>query len=69
MNNFFDWAGSTLKSEYKTVDTDKFFALTTLLFEEGIMLEFDPEADKKVVRTTQMTLRVPPIKVLKYGIS
>ena len=69
MENFFDWCNTTLKSEYKTVETDKFFSLTTLLFEDGIMLEFDSEAEKKVVRTTQMTLRVPPIKVLRYGIS
>lgn len=69
LDNFFDWCGTTLRSEYKTVETDKFFALTTLLFEDGIMLEFDTEADKKVIRTSHMTLRVPPIKVLRYGIS
>jgi hypothetical protein len=69
LDNFFDWCGTTLRSEYKTVETDKFFALTTLLFEDGIMLEFDTDADKKVIRTSHMTLRVPPIKVLRYGIS
>ena len=70
IDSFFDWCGLTLRSEYKDIETDKFFALTGLLFEDDIMLELDEtEKDRKLIKTSQMTLRVPKIKILKYGIS
>jgi hypothetical protein len=68
LNNFFEWAGKTLKTEYKTIETDKFFSLTTLLFEDGISLEVDPKADRQVIKTSQMNLRVPKVKITKDGI-
>lgn len=69
MDNFFEWAGLTLKSDYKNIETDKFFALTSLLFEEGIALEVDENNDKQLIKTSTMVLRVPKIKLQKYGIS
>ena len=70
IDSFFDWCGLTLRSEYKNIETDKFFALTGLLFEDDITLELDEtEKDRKLIKTSQMTLRVPKIKILKYGIS
>ncbi len=69
LNSFFEWAGKTLKSEYKTIETDKFFSLTTLLFEEGITLELEPKSDRQLIKTSQMNLRVPKIKITRYGIS
>ncbi len=70
IDSFFDWCGLTLRSEYKDIETDKFFALTGLLFEDDITLELDEtEKDRKLIKTSQMTLRVPKIKILKYGIS
>ncbi len=69
MNNFFEWAGLTLKSEYKAIETEKFFAVTSLLFDDGFMLEVDEESDKQLIKTTNMVLRVPVIKLNKYGIS
>jgi len=70
IDSFFDWCGLTLRSEYKDIETDKFFALTGLLFEDDIFLELDEkEPDRKLIKTSQMTLRVPKIKILKYGIS
>jgi hypothetical protein len=70
IDSFFDWCGLTLRGEYKDIETDKFFALTGLLFEDDITLELDEnEKDRKLIKTSQMTLRVPKIKVLKYGIS
>ncbi|MFY7731956.1 MAG: hypothetical protein ACOVSR_00640 [Bacteroidia bacterium] len=70
IDSFFDWCGLTLRSEYKDIETDKFFALTGLLFEDDIMLELDEtEKERKLIKTSQMTLRVPKIKILKYGIS
>jgi hypothetical protein len=70
IDSFFDWCGLTLRSEYKDIETDKFFALTGLLFEDDITLELDEkEPDRKLIKTSQMTLRVPKIKILKYGIT
>lgn len=70
IDSFFDWCGLTLRSEYKDIETNKFFALTGLLFEDDITLELDEtEKDRKLIKTSQMTLRVPKIKILKYGIS
>lgn len=67
--NFFEWAGKTLRSEYKTIETEKFFSLTTLLFEDGIDLEFDAKADRQVIKTSEMNLRVPKIKIKRHGLS
>lgn len=69
MPNFFDWAGRTLRGEYQDIETEKFFSLSTLLFEDDIELEFDPKADRQVIRTTEMNLRVPKIKIKRNGIS
>lgn len=67
--SFFEWAGKTLRSEYKTVETEKFFSLSTLLFEDDVELEFDPKTDRQVIRTTEMNLRVPKIKIKRHGLS
>jgi hypothetical protein len=69
VKNFFEWAGKTLKSEYKEIETEKFFSLSTLLFEDSIELEFDPTADRQVIRTSEMNLRVPKIKIKRHGLS
>lgn len=69
ISNYFEWAGKKLKSEYSNLETDKFFALSSLLFEEGIDLEVDPNADRQVIKTSQMNLRVPKIKITKDGLS
>jgi hypothetical protein len=69
LDSFFEWCGLTLKTEYAAIETDKFFALTALLFEDGIDIELDDIADKQLINTTQMTLRVPKLKINRYGLS
>jgi hypothetical protein len=69
VKNFFEWAGKTLRSEYKEIETEKFFSLSTLLFEDSIELEFDANADRQVIRTSEMNLRVPKIKIIRHGLS
>jgi hypothetical protein len=68
VSNFFEWAGKILRSEYKSIETEKFFSLTTLLFEDNISLEFDPKAERQLIKTTEMNLRVPKIKIIRHGI-
>lgn len=69
LDSFFEWCGLTLKTDYKQIETDKFFALTALLFEEGISIELEDKSEKQLINTTQMTLRVPKLKINKYGLS
>jgi hypothetical protein len=69
IKNFFEWAGTTLKNEYPEIETEKFFSLSTLLFEDSIELEFDPKAEKQVIKTSDMNLRVPKIKIKRHGLS
>lgn len=69
LESFFDWCGLTLRTEYEEIETDKLFALSALLFEDGITLEVDQKEDRSLIRTSQMNLRVPKIKINRYGIS
>jgi len=69
LSSFFEWCGLTLKGDYQKIETDKFFALTILLFEEGISIELANEEDRQLIHTSNMTLRVPRLKIAKYGIS
>ena len=39
VENFFSWCNKTLKEDYKKVEIEKFFALTTLAFDEDIERE------------------------------
>jgi len=69
VNDFFKWCNKTLKEEYKKVEIEKFFALTTLAFDEDIERDFGkkPEFDK--IKINDLTLTVPKITINKYGIS
>jgi len=68
VENFFNWCNTTLKEEYKSIETDKLFALTTLLFEEDLLLEFDEKNKKQKLKTKEYTLQVPTIAVSNHGI-
>jgi hypothetical protein len=69
LKNFFEWAGKTLRSEYKEIETEKFFSLSTLLWEDSIELEFDETQERMVIKTSDMNLRVPKIKIKRNGLS
>lgn len=69
VEDFFKWCNKTLKEEYKKVEIEKFFALTTLAFDEDIERDFGktPEFDK--IKINDLTLTVPKITINKHGIS
>ncbi len=69
MDSFFEWCGLTLRGDYEKIETDKFFALTSLLFEDGISIELEDFNDRQLINTSNMTLRVPKLKIARYGIS
>ncbi len=63
VENFFSWCNKTLKEDYKKVEIEKFFALTTLAFDEDIEREYGlkPEFDK--IKINDLTLTVPKVTI------
>lgn len=69
VDDFFAWAAASLQDNYTIVETEKLFSLTSLLFEDDLDKEFDPLSEYLTVKTSQIKLRVPKIKIYKHGIS
>lgn len=69
LDNFFTWAVDTLEVEYEKIETDKFFSLMGLLFEEDLQIEVNTEITSQKIYTDELALKVPMIKISKYGIS
>lgn len=69
IDNFFGWAVETLETEYTKIETDKFFALMGLLFEDDLVLEVNDDIKTQKIYTDELALKVPMIKISKYGIS
>jgi hypothetical protein len=67
--DFFKWCNKTLKEEYKKVEIEKFFALTTLAFDEDIEREFSSKPEFEKIKINDLTLTVPKITINKHGIS
>ena len=67
--DFFKWCNKILKEEYKKVEIEKFFALTTLAFDEDIERDFGTTAEFEKIRINDLTLTVPKITINKHGIS
>lgn len=67
--DFFKWCNKTLKEEYKKVEIEKFFALTTLAFDEDIEREFSNKPEFEKIKINDLTLTVPKITINKHGIS
>ncbi|MCC7302068.1 MAG: hypothetical protein IT233_05455 [Bacteroidia bacterium] len=68
VEDFFDFLGTEWNEKQEVFDEEKFFAFTTLLFEEDLKLEFPDKSSQHRIRTENMTYRVPKIKVDKNGI-
>ncbi len=63
VNDFFTWCYKTLNKDFENIETEKFFALTALLFDEALQIDF-PKKDERVdIETTTSKLSVPKIKV------
>ncbi len=67
--DFFKWCNKTLKEDYKKVEIEKFFALTSLAFEEDLQLEYPAKAEFDKIKINELTLTVPKITINKHGIS
>ncbi len=69
VENFFKWCNKTLKEDYKTVEIEKFFALTTLAFDEDIERDFGLKAEFDKIKINDLTITVPKITINQHGIS
>jgi hypothetical protein len=70
VTNFFSWCNKTLKEDYKKVEIEKFFALTTLAFDEDIERDFGKKAEFEKIKINDLTLTVPKITINpQHGIS
>ena len=69
VDDFFHWCADSLTEEFKAVETDKFFSLTGLLFEDDLHLDIQPGAKPGKVSTTEFLLKVPKIKINTHGVS
>lgn len=65
LENFFEWCSKELDYEFKEVDSEKFFSLCTLLFEDDIKIQVDEEAKRQRINTMEATYFVPRIKIEK----
>jgi hypothetical protein len=68
INNFFYWCTDSLIEEKEDISPDKFFALTSLLFEDNMDVEIEGE-NKIEIKTTETIIKAPVIKINSYGIS
>lgn len=69
VNDFFKWCSKTLKEDYKKVEIEKFFALTTLAFDEDIERDFGANPAFEKIKINDLTLTVPKITINQHGIS
>jgi hypothetical protein len=63
VNDFFGWCAKTLHKDFENLDTDKFFALTGLLFDEDLAIEFPKKSERVLISTTTSKISVPKLKV------
>jgi hypothetical protein len=68
INNFFYWCTDSLIEEKEEISPDKFFALSSLLFEDSMDVEIEGE-NKIEIKTTETIIKAPVIKINSYGIS
>lgn len=58
---FFCWCSKTLTSQFENIETEKYFSLVNLLFEDDLKVEFTDE--KETIQTDKSVLVVPKIKI------
>jgi hypothetical protein len=69
VDNFFKWCSKTLSEEYKKVEIEKFFALTSLAFDEDILLEYPTKAEYEKIKINDLIVTVPKLTISQHGIS
>jgi hypothetical protein len=68
-NDFFAWCMSSLKKDFTEVDTEKFFAVANLLFDEDLLIEYNNRSERTLIETKNSSISVPKLKIIPNGIS
>lgn len=68
IEDFFGWCSETANRDFSDVDQEKFFSMVSLLFEEDLFLEADPDQQHTKVKMQDAILRVPKVKISKHGL-
>lgn len=63
VNDFFTWCVKTLNKDFTDIDTDKFFALSGLLFDDDLQIDFPKKNERVNITTTTSKLSVPKLKI------
>ncbi|MFI5203141.1 MAG: hypothetical protein ACHQF2_01495 [Flavobacteriales bacterium] len=65
MENFFEWASKELDYEFSQIESEKFFSLCSLLFEDDLEILVDETARRQRIYTSEQTFLVPKLTVKK----
>jgi hypothetical protein len=63
INDFFSWCMNELGKDFPAIETDKFFAMTGLLFDDEFQVEYGKKNERVVIKTTTSNLNVPKLKI------
>jgi len=63
VNDFFSWCATMLKKDFDHIDTEKFFAITGLLFDEDMSIEFPKKNERVTITTSTAKISVPKLKI------
>lgn len=63
VNDFFGWCYKMLQKDFVEIETEKFFAVTGLLFDEDLQIEFPKKSERVLIKTTTSSISVPKIKI------
>lgn len=61
--DFFAWCEKELHNDFREIDTEKFFAMTGLIFDEEFAIEYSKKGERTNIKTTTAKLSVPKLKV------
>jgi hypothetical protein len=63
VKDFFGWCSKMLLKEFPNIETEKFFAITGLLFDEQLNVEFPKKDERTVIETLNARINLPKIKI------
>jgi hypothetical protein len=66
VDDFFGWCADVLEEEYRSIETDKFFELISLLFEKDLHLEFSESPHHLEIKTDRSLIKVPTLTIKEY---
>jgi hypothetical protein len=63
VKDFFGWCSKMLLKDFSHIETEKFFAITGLLFDEALNVEFPKKDERTTIETLNARIDLPKIKI------